>query len=428
MYTNPAFDAMFGYEPGKLVGRHSNILNFYPPEENARVVKDILQSVKTTGVWSGEFRNCKKTGSPFYTSVHISALEVGGKKLFISVQEDITARKRAEKEIHRLASFPQLNPNPVLEIDRKGRVTYCNPAGLQTLAILGVPEEPWRFLPPDWKDLMKARAEVGDSQFNREVEINGGVFAETISFVSEPEAMRLYAWNITKRRQAEEALKQSEERYRSLFQNNHAVMLLIDPDNADIVDANPAAGAYYGFSPEELQAKKMTEINTLPVEQIRGEMQRACSGEQQQFYFQHRLASGEVRDVEVYSGPIMIKGKKLLYSIVHDITERRRLEAEVAMKAQLLDLSSDSIFVVDPEGNFQYVNEAAYKTRGYSREELLNTHLADLDIPEQAELIPARTRMIQEKGEARFESAHRRKDGSVMPVEVYVKQIQWTGG
>ena len=156
-------------------------------------------------------------------------------------------------------------------------------------------------------------------------------------------------------------------------------------------------------------------------------MRRACSGEQQQFYFQHRLADGEIREVEIFSGPIMVKGKKLLYSIVHDITERRRLEAEVAMKAQLLDLSSDSIFVVDPEGNFQYVNEAAYKTRGYSREELLKINLADLDTPEQAELIPARFQMVQEKGEASFESAHRRKDGSVMPVEVYVKQIRLDG-
>ena len=226
---------------------------------------------------------------------------------------------------------------------------------------------------------MEARGQVEDIQFYREVEINGGVFAETISFVSDTEAMRLYAWNITKRRQAEEALKQSEERYRSLFQNNHAVMLLIDPENADIVDANPAACAYYGYSLAELQSKKMTEINTLPVEKIRSEMKRACLGEQQQFYFQHRLASGAIREVEVFSGPITVQGKKLLYSIVHDITERKLLEAEVAMKAQLLDLSSDSIFVADPEGNLQYVNEAAYKTRGYSREELLHTHLTDLD-------------------------------------------------
>ena len=427
VYTNPAFDQMFGYEPGELLGQLTNILNAYPPDENLCFIKEIIQQIKTTGVWQGEYHNRKKDGSTFYTAARISALQIDGKKLYISVQDDITSRKITEREMARLASFPQLNPNPVLEIDGSGTVNYCNPAGLQTLARLGVPDEPWRFLPSDWKDLRRSFQESGELQFYQEVTINGGVFAETISYVPEPEAIRIYAWNITLRRQAEEALKQSEERYRSLFQNNHAVMLLIDPETGDIVDVNPAASRYYGFSHEDLTAKKIYEINKLTKDQIFAVMAQAKTEEQRQFYFRHCLASGEVRDVEVFSGPVVIGAKKLLYSIVHDITERTRLEAEVAMKAQLLDLSSDSIFVVDSEGNFQYVNESASKTRGYSREELLNTHLADLDTPEQADLIPARTRMIQEKGEASFESAHRRQDGSVMPVEVYVKQIQIDG-
>lgn len=101
IYTNPAFDLMFGYEPGELAGRHSNLLNYYPPEENVNIVKDILRRVASVGVWSGEFRNRKKGGQPFYTASRISALEVGGKKFYISVQEDITERKRVEEELRR---------------------------------------------------------------------------------------------------------------------------------------------------------------------------------------------------------------------------------------------------------------------------------------------------------------------------------------
>jgi PAS domain S-box-containing protein len=101
LHTNPAFDTMFGYEPGELVGRHTNILNYYPPEENIRVVKEILRQVHTTGVWIGEFHNRKKDGRPFFTSARISTLTIGGKELFISVQEDITERKRAEEELAR---------------------------------------------------------------------------------------------------------------------------------------------------------------------------------------------------------------------------------------------------------------------------------------------------------------------------------------
>ena len=320
IYTNAAFDRMFGYERGELVDRHCASLNAYSEADNQAVFKELIREICDSGVWRGEFYNRKKDGSTFYTAAHLSALKLNGKKLYIAVEEDITERK-----------------------------------------------------------------------------------------------------------QVTEALQESEERYRSLFQNNHAVMLLIEPETAAIVDANPAASTYYGYSREELLAKNMAEINTLPMKQIRAEMRQACAGEKQQFFFQHRLAGGEIREVEIFTGPIQVKGKKLLYSIVHDITERRRLEAEVAMKAELLEMSSDSIFVADLEGNFHYVNEAAFKGLGYSREELLHINLAVLITPEEAELTPSRLKTLLEKRELNFESYDRRKDGSVMPVEVYVKQIRIDG-
>ncbi|MFH0729988.1 MAG: response regulator [Pseudomonadota bacterium] len=123
-------------------------------------------------------------------------------------------------------------------------------------------------------------------------------------------------------------LLESEERYRSLFDNNHAVMLLIDPDTGVIRDANSAACAYYGWRREELINMGIDEINTMTPEKIKAEMQLARAEKRNQFFFQHRLANGTIRDVEVYSGPIPLKGKFLLYSIVHDITDRKRAEAE----------------------------------------------------------------------------------------------------
>lgn len=69
--------------------------------------------------------------------------------------------------------------------------------------------------------------------------------------------------DVTAQRHAENELRKSEERFRSLFQNNHAVMLVIDPTNARIFDANPAACAYYGWSHAELTRMKITDINTL---------------------------------------------------------------------------------------------------------------------------------------------------------------------
>ncbi|EGJ50915.1 PAS domain S-box protein [Desulfocurvibacter africanus] len=135
--------------------------------------------------------------------------------------------------------------------------------------------------------------------------------------------------NITERKRTEEALRESEERYRSIFHNSHAVMLLADPQTGELVDVNPAACAYYGYSPEECRRMTIGQINTLPIEEFRARMMEAASKEQNKFEFRHRLASGEVRDVEVYSGPVRVEGRLLLHSIVHDITERKRLEEDL---------------------------------------------------------------------------------------------------
>ena len=143
--------------------------------------------------------------------------------------------------------------------------------------------------------------------------------------------------DISELKKVEEALKESEKRYRSLFMNNHSVMLIIDPESADIVDANPAATSFYEWSYEELTRKKLTDINTLTERQVFQEMKRAKLKGGRVFHFKHRLASGKIRDVEVYSGPIKVYGRELLYSIIHDITKRRQAELSLIEKRKELE-------------------------------------------------------------------------------------------
>lgn len=140
--------------------------------------------------------------------------------------------------------------------------------------------------------------------------------------------LAVYGLDITRRKKIEEMLRESEERYRNLFENNHAVQLVIDPETGRIIDANPAACLYYGYDRKVIKTMQITDINTLNTEDIFAEMASARSEERHHFFFFHRLASGEVRPVEVYSGPIQLSGKKMLYSIVHDISDRRKAEEE----------------------------------------------------------------------------------------------------
>ena len=81
-----------------------------------------------------------------------------------------------------------------------------------------------------------------------------------------------------------------------------------------------AAASFYGYKLDELVEMNITDINVLSDEEVFNEMLKAKSGENNHFIFKHRLADGEIRDVDVYSGTIIINGENLLYSIIHDIT------------------------------------------------------------------------------------------------------------
>jgi PAS domain S-box-containing protein len=124
-------------------------------------------------------------------------------------------------------------------------------------------------------------------------------------------------------------LQESEERFRSLFEHNHAVMLILDPATGAIVDANAAACTFYGWPHATLTQMNIAQINTLSPAEISAEMERAHTYRRNHFEFRHRLASGDIREVEVYSGPIYLQARDLLYSLVFDVTERKALEAQL---------------------------------------------------------------------------------------------------
>lgn len=144
--------------------------------------------------------------------------------------------------------------------------------------------------------------------------------------------------DITERKKAEEELRESEERFRKLFENHTAIKLLIDAADGKIIDANQAASDYYGWSRKELQQMKIQNINTLPPEEVNRAIKSVQSGKRARFEFQHRRADGSIRDVEVLSSRVDIKGRECLHSIINDITERKHLEEELLRSQKLESL------------------------------------------------------------------------------------------
>jgi PAS domain S-box-containing protein len=135
--------------------------------------------------------------------------------------------------------------------------------------------------------------------------------------------------DITARKQAEEALHKSETRFRKMFEHNDAVMLLIDPESGALIDANAAAARFYGYPVERLRTMRIDQINALTPEEVAARRAQAVKHQSNVFIFPHRLASGEMRTVEVRSSPIEVSGRVVLFSIVQDITERETATAEL---------------------------------------------------------------------------------------------------
>jgi len=177
--------------------------------------------------------------------------------------------------------------------------------------------------------------------------------------------------DITEHKQAEDtALKNSEDRFRTLFEEHSAVKLVIDPLNGNIVDANHAAAAFYGWSIEQLCRMRIQQINTLTPEEVTRMMESSRKSEKNQFSFHHRRADGSIRDVDVFSSNIRFAGKDLLYSIVHDVTERKRAETQLKQLSVAIQQSPAATIITDPQGNIEYVNPTFIRHSGYSLEEV----------------------------------------------------------
>ena len=237
--------------------------------------------------------------------------------------------------------------------------------------------------------------------------------------------------DISERMQAEQALRDSERSYRNQFEHNSAVMLMVDPGSGHLIDANHAAEAYYGYPPGHLKTLLISDINTRRDDELRQDMASIDESQGQQFRFEHRLADGSRRDVEVLSSRIQFGGRPALYSIIHDITARTRAEAALRdSEANFRDFFAtiaDMIVVATPEGQLIYSNHAVNRTLGFSEDQLKGMHLL--------QLYPAAMRADGEQIVQQILEGEREvctlpllaRDGALVPVESRIWRGKWDG-
>ncbi len=408
-FCNEAAHQMLGYSREEYMNLSHR--QRYRTKSAADSAYQIYNNIFQTGTMDTRFESemlCKD-GSVITVEMVVSPIFNNQNVItgFRGVGRDITARKKGQMELERYRNFVESVDEGCFETDLAGTLVFVNQAASR---IIGYPREKIIGMnyrqytqPPEIEKIKQAFNQVyrtGTSvtiENHEVVDYHGNTRNQEV-FVSlmrngqgKPVGFRGTNRDITKNKKIQEALRLSEERYHNMFEYNKAVMLLIDPDTARIIDANLSACFYYGYQKEELLAKKMTEINTASPEEIQEEMNRARLEERSHFYFNHRLASGIIRPVEVFSGPLEIGGKQLLYSIIHDITERRKAEDELLRSEEkyrtIIQNMVDAYFESDLDGRFTFANENTCSTLGYSLDELVHFDYRKFTTPETGEKV-----------------------------------------
>lgn len=316
-------------------------------------------------------------------------------------------------------------PRPIAVFLSDGAFCFANRAALRLWGNNG----PLQFIPP--QIVGQTSITLPDGRVIP-IETSTAVWKGQPAFIVMADAQ---AEERTVRKEVEARLVASQQRYHAMFNASRSIMLIIEPYSGRIEDANPAACAFYGYARAELIGMKITDINTMPPQDLLVLMSRAVDSTGGRFVFNHRLRNGEVRDVEVHSGPVEIEGRKLLYSIIHDITEQKKLEDELrqsyAIQSSILFSLSECVLIIDPHARrIVRCNEAAMTIFGFSEEELQQIEIERLHFSRQKTL-----KIIQDCRESfsqyhslKIEDDLMRKNGQIFPAAIQITPIFASGG
>jgi PAS domain S-box-containing protein len=238
----------------------------------------------------------------------------------------------------------------------------------------------------DFLELIKDKDAVKAATFRMKHSDGSWRCTESIArnFINDPtiNGVVVNTRDITERMNFEKELHESESRYKGIFHNNHAVMIIVDPSTGNIVDANNSACDFYGYNKDTITSLKISDINVMGPNEINNEMQKVVDRSQHFFNFKHKLADGCIRDVEVYSGPVEFQRKKYLYSIIHDQTEKKLAEKTLADERQLFIAGPVVVFKwsATPRAVAEYVSPNVVEVLGYTPEEFMSDSVNFKDI------------------------------------------------
>lgn len=297
---------------------------------------------------------------------------------------DITERKRAEEQLAFFKHSVDTTRDGAYWFDSDNKLIYVNEAGCQALGytqteLLGrnllefVPHATPEGLKKVWEKLRRDGFYLGESLHRHK---DGHDFpVEIIASLMRFDGKEYncgYARDITARKQADLALRQSEERFSKAFRSSPVATVISRMMDGQFIDVNEAACQLYGYTREELVGHTSLELGIITAQ----ERQKIVESLKAQQTFRGlnltiRARGGKPRDVLYSADTLELNGEWYMLNLMLDITEHKQAEAENQRLAMAVDQAAETIVITDAQGNILYVNPAFEKSTGYSRQEAL---------------------------------------------------------
>jgi PAS domain S-box-containing protein len=348
---NPEWEKTLGYTLADLEG--SRFLDFVHPDDKARTLAAVsdLDNKKNVLDFTNRFRH--KDGS--YRWIEWRSYPDPKNNLIFAAARDITDRRLAEEALRESEDLYRATLQTTADgfyiVDTEGKIldaneTYCRMTGYTRAELLNLHVSDLDAVEtPDvtkarMQRIIKNKGELFETLHRRK---DGSVFdiEASVSYMERNGGRFIsFCRDITVKKKAEQALSESEKRYHDMFDLNSAVIFIVNPESGRIVEANAAASRYYGYTREEFSRILITDINTADPGVTKKNMAHAVKNQGGVFTFRHRKKNGEIRDVLVFSTPVMIKGELVLQTILQDVTEQRKAEQALVLANSKLNLLS----------------------------------------------------------------------------------------